>query len=164
MYPEKAKLKVRKEQYVLAELERLIPELSAFHTTWDCPVPGGCSLKRPDRLYTMSDHYIQIEVDEFGHSGHDCFDEDTRLEIIAADVGLPGTVVRVDPDHPPCFRRKRLTNGEFVEQRAAGAFDTLLERAATATRNAMMGPPPTEVRRVFVSACGPQRNARGDGQ
>ena len=113
----------------------------------------------------MSDRYIQIEVDEFGHSGHECFDEDTRLEIIAADVGLPGTVVRINPDHPPCFRRKRLRNGELVEERVVGTFDTLLERTATATRNAMMGPPPTEVRRIFIDACGPrQTNARGDGQ
>jgi hypothetical protein len=113
----------------------------------------------------MSDRYVQIEVDEFGHSGHDCFDEDTRLEIIAADFGLPGTVVRINPDDPSCFRRKRLRNGEFVEERVAGTFDTLLERAAAATRTAMTGPPPTEVRRVFIDACGPrQPNAWGAGQ
>ena len=152
LYPEKARLKVRKEHYVLAELERLIPELAAFQSVWDCPVPGGCSLKRPDKLYVMADRYMQFEVDERGHASHDCFDEDARLEIIAADVGLPGVVVRLDPDSPPCFRRKRLRNGEYAEQRIPATFERLLRRAEVAARAAMTGPPPAEVHRVFVSA------------
>ena len=27
-----------------------------------------------------------------------CGDEDTRLELIAADIGLPGMVIRIGPD------------------------------------------------------------------
>ena len=101
LFPDKAKLKVRKEQYVLAELERLVPELGAYETTWDCAVPGGCSVKQPDKLYKLSDRYLHLEVDEFGHVDKACVDEDTRLELIAADVGLPGLVLRLDPDDPP---------------------------------------------------------------
>ena len=137
---------------MIAELERLVPELFSFRSVWDCPVPGGCSMKRPDKLYVLNDRYIQIEVDEFGHSGYNCFDEDTRLEIIAVDVGLPGSVVRIDPDSLPCFRRKRLSNGEFVEQCIEATFTTLAKRAAMATRDAMIGPVPGGVNIVFVDA------------
>ena len=137
---------------MIAELERLVPELFSFRSVWDCPVPGGCSMKRPDKLYILNDRYIQIEVDELGHRGYGCSDEDTRLEIIAADVGLPGWVVRIDPDSPPCFRRKRLSNGETVEQCITATFTTLIERAATAARDAMIGPAPGGVNRVFVDA------------
>ena len=101
----------------------------------------------------MNDRYIQIEVDERGHHGYACFDEDTRLEIIAADVGLPGAVVRIDPDSTPCVRRKRLSNGEPVEHCISDSFTPLLNRAAAATRAAMIGPVPSGVERVFVNAC-----------
>ena len=100
----------------------------------------------------MNDRYIQIEVDEHGHRDYACFDEDTRLEIIAADVGMPGVVVRIDPDSLSCFRRKRLGNGEYVEHCIAESFHTLLNRAAHATRTAMIGPVPSGVERVFVDA------------
>ena len=151
-FPDRAKLKIRKEHYVLAELDRLVPELSAFVSVWDCPVPGGCSIKKPDRLYMLSDRYLHIEVDEFGHLGNDCFDEDTRLEIIAADVGLPGLVLRLDPDHPACFSRKRKSNGETVEVRLKKTFDLLLQRAAEAVRAFLAGPAPVDVQRVLVRA------------
>ena len=130
LFPDKAKLKVRKEQYVLAELERLVPELGAYETTWDCAVPGGCSLKQPDKLYKLCDRYLHIEVDEFGHADKACVDEDTRLEVIAADVGLPGLVLRLDPDDPPCFRHRQLCNGERAYERIEGLFNSLLAQAA----------------------------------
>ena len=150
LYPDKAKLKIRKEHYVLAELDRLLPTLSAFQSVWDCPVPGGCSLKRPDKLYVMHDRYIQIEVDEFGHNGNACFDEDTRLEIIAADVGLPGYVIRIDPDNPACFRHKRLVNGEAVEVVIDAPFNTLMSKTVQVVETCMRGPAPDSVERVFV--------------
>ena len=64
----------------------------------------------------MPDKYIQLEVDELGHEDHSCFNEDVRLEIIAANVGLPGIVVRINPDQPQCFNRRKLANGQHVEQ------------------------------------------------
>ena len=149
MFPEKAKLKVRKEHYVLCELERIVPELSAFQSIWDCPVPGGCSLKRPDKLYVMADRYLQIEVDEWSHADYACLDEDARLEIIAADVGLPGLVLRLDPDEPQCFRRKRLNNGETVETKTE-RFDVLLRKAAQRVHSFLQGDAPTEVVREWL--------------
>ena len=150
LFPDKAKLKVRKEQYVLAELERLVPELGAYETTWDCAVPGGCSLKQPDKLYKLSDRYLHLEVDEFGHADKACVDEDTRLELIAADVGLPGLVLRLDPDNPPCFRHRQLGNGERVYERIQSPFNSLLAQAAEKVRSFLADLPPTNVERVFL--------------
>jgi hypothetical protein len=89
----------------------------ANKVVWDCPVPGGCSLKEPDLLLVFATFYIQIEVDEFGHPNETCVDEDTRLAVIAADIQLPGLVVRINPDVPgyECFRRIQLgSNGEVA--------------------------------------------------
>ena len=143
--PEKARVKVRKEHYILAELNSRMPELmgKAREAVWDCRVPGGCSLKRPDMLYVFVDRYIQIEIDELGHTDYDCLDEDARLEIIAADIGLPGLVVRLNPDEPPCFGRRRLSNGETVVQvKDAKAFGELLSAACGAIETYLSVPPP----------------------
>ncbi len=42
-YPERAKLKVRKEHLILAELQRRLPWLGerAQQLIWDCPVPAA---------------------------------------------------------------------------------------------------------------------------
>ena len=61
-------------------------------------MPGGCTLKRPDMLFRLEDRFVQVEVDEEGHEDRSCADEDSRLELIAADVGLPGLVLRLNPD------------------------------------------------------------------
>ncbi len=148
--PDKAHLKVRREHYVLAELERLVPELGAYQTIWDCAVPGGCSLKQPDKLYKLCDRYLHVEVDEFGHADKACVDEDTRLELIAADVGLPGLVLRLDPDNPPCFRHRQLPNGERAYERIQSPFNSLLAQAAEKVRSFLADLPPTNVERVFL--------------
>ena len=122
-----------------------MPELlgRAREAVWDCRVPGGRSLKRPDMLYVFEDRYVQIEVDELGHTDYDCHDEDARLEIISADIGLPGLVVRLNPDEPPCFGRKRLANGETVVQvKDAKAFGELLSAACGAIETYLSVPPP----------------------
>ena len=143
--PERARVKVRKEHYILSELNSRMPELlgRAREAVWDCRVPGGRSLKRPDMLYVFEDRYVQIEVDELGHTDYDCHDEDARLEIISADIGLPGLVVRLNPDEPPCFGRKRLANGETVVQvKDAKAFGELLSAACGAIETYLSVPPP----------------------
>ena len=50
--PEQARVKVRKEHYILSELNNRMPELMgrARKAVWDCRVPGGCSLKRSDTV------------------------------------------------------------------------------------------------------------------
>jgi len=136
LYPEKAKLKVRKEHHILAELQRRLKLPQISEITWDCPVAGGCSLKRPDLLIDLPEMYIQVEVDENGHCGLDCADEDTRLAIIAADVGKPGMVLRLNPDIPgfECFRVILLQNGERA-LRATKFFELLMSRAETSLNN-----------------------------
>jgi len=108
--------RVRKEHHILAEILRRVPalEATAYHWQWDCPVQGGCSLKRPDLLFILSNFYIQIEIDEDGHEGYSCFNEDARLELIAADIGKPGVVLRINPDAAPMLKRCKLKGGEVA--------------------------------------------------
>ena len=98
-----------------------------------------------------------------------CVDEDIRLQLIAADVGLPGLVLRLDPDDPPCFRHRQLCNGERAYERIEGPFNSLLVQAAEELRRFLTDPPPTNVQRVFlrptpgVLATRPETSAgRGD--
>ncbi|OLP95088.1 hypothetical protein AK812_SmicGene22830 [Symbiodinium microadriaticum] len=130
-YPERAKLKVRKEHLILAELQRRLPWLGerATQLVWDCPVPGGCTL---NMLYRFEDRFVQVEVDEEGHEDTSCADEDSRLELIAADVGLPGLVLRLNPDAERILKRRRCSNGEpcFCVG-DADAFTALFDAAET---------------------------------
>jgi hypothetical protein len=68
--------------------------------------PPFCSTKG-----MLPDVYIQIEVDEHGHVDTPCWDENTRLEIIAADVGTPGVVLRINADAAPLLRRRKRKDG-----------------------------------------------------
>ena len=101
------KTQVRREQLVLSEILRLAPELEehSMQWLWDCRLPGGCSLKRPDLFFEFPDRYLQVEIDEHGRERLACWDEDSRLEVIAADVGKPGFVLRINPDREPLMRR-----------------------------------------------------------
>ena len=162
--PDKAKVKIRSEHYIVDELVRRMPGLMARSrsATWDCTAPGGCSLKRADLLYILDDRYIQIEVDERGHAGYNCVDEDTRLEIIAADVDLPGIVLRLNPDNPPCFRSKRLGNGEMVVQISdRDALDTLMTQACEAIATYLDNPPPPAIIRKYLPASTSQSSSSG---
>ena len=148
LHPQKTKLKVRKEHIILAEFQRLIhekyPGAIENHSslTWDCKIPGGCTQKRPDLIYIFSDKYLQIEVDEFGHSGYDKEAEESRLHEICSDVCKPGLVIRlvirIDPDTPlSCFIYRRKTDGERVVGVPTQGpkrihFDSLMSRAVEA--------------------------------
>ena len=149
LYPDRAKLKVRKEHLMLAELQRRLPWLgeNAEQLVWDCPVPGGCTLKRPDMLYRFEDRFVQIEVDEDGHEDRSCADEDSRLELIAADVGLPGLVLRLNPDAERALKRRRLSNGEhcFCVGDADG-FNRLFDAAEAAVEAFLNEPAPEGMR------------------
>ena len=116
IWPGKVRTMVRKEHMILAEIVRRVPELeaAALDWSWDCPVQGGCSLKRPDMLFDLPHFYVQIEVDENGHEGYGCFNEDTRLAVIAADLEKPGVVLRINPDAEPMLKRRRLWGGELA--------------------------------------------------
>ena len=156
--PDKARLKVRTEHYIVDELNRRKPELmgKARSATWDCTAPGGCSLKRADLLYVFDSRYVQVEVDEKGHASYPCYDEDTRLEIIAADVGLPGMVLRINPD--ACFGPKRLSNGETVVQiKDRTALDALMGETCQAISTYLSVPPPPTLVRVYLPGGHTQR-------
>ena len=153
--PDKDRVKARSEHYIVDELIRRLPDLlgKAQSAVWDCRVPGGCSLKRPDLLYVFDDRYVQIEIDEKGHWNYDCYDEDTRLEIIAADVGLPRIVLRLNPDSPQCFGIKRLSNGEqAVQIKDRAAFDALMDAACETVNTYLTNPPPPIVVRASLPA------------
>jgi len=120
--PDMVRRKVRKEHLILSEIVSRVPKLEelAYHWQWDGRVQGGCSLKQPDMLFLLSTFYVQIEVDEDGHGQHDCFNEDARLEIIAADIGVPGVAVRINPDSaPPMLKRCKMINGEAARRPSA---------------------------------------------
>ena len=105
-------------------------------------------------LFCFEDRYIQIEVDEAGHAGYNCFDEDTRLEVIAADVGTPGLVLRLNPDDPCCFAKQRLINGEAALRVISSAFHALMGQTCDAIKLYMAHPPPpmTFVKRLPSAA------------
>jgi hypothetical protein len=118
LYPERTRLKVRKEQFILSEIERRIPELSHYIAIWDCPL-GNCVLSKPDMYWFIKQIGIHVEIDEHGL---DHEDDDHRVAQIHAASGMDGTyIMRFNPDEyldvdgntvPPCFRRFRLSTGD----------------------------------------------------
>ena len=154
LFPEKAKLKVKKEHFLAAELQRRLGDLTADAQVveWDCPVPGGCSLKKPGLLIVWPKAYLHFEIDEHGHAGNECYEEGARLELIA-DVGLPGVVVRLNPDVPgyECFRPRQLNNGEFALEAVDRNFALLADRAVAAARS-LLQTATSGVQRVFVDS------------
>ena len=158
--PDKARVKVRTEHYIVDEINRRMPELmaKARSATWGCTAPGGCSLQRADLLYIFDNQYVQVEVDERGHANYACYDEDTRLEIIAADVGLPGMVLRINPSEPACFGPRRLSNGETVVQiRDRAALDVLMDETCQVINTYLSAPPPPTLVRVYLPGMHTQR-------
>ncbi len=122
---------------MLSELERRCIDIfeQCGRATWDCPVEGGCSLKRPDLALDFGTHVVVIEVDEAHHDEAACWDEDTRLAVIAADCQKPVAVIRLRVDIPvPCFRGNRMCNGEPTWVAIAEPFGLLMSRAEVALR------------------------------
>lgn len=159
--PERVTAQVRREHHIVAELKRLVAEMDEFASiaVWDCPVPGGCSLKRPDLLFVFDEFYVQIEVDEYGHPDNSCWDEDARLEIIAADVGKPGVVLRINPDEAPLLKKRKGRDGEIVWD-ATEHFDPCMQRAADFLRSILKGPPKEGLRRFFLASNDNPRETR----
>jgi len=109
-------------------------------------LPGGCTLKRPDILFVFCDlnFYLQIEVDENGHEGYDCADEDSRLELIAADLDMPGVVLRIDPDEAPLLKRRKMRDGETAWG-ATPAFSGVMFEIETFIRQLLRSGLPSSV-------------------
>jgi len=128
LYPELSKkLKVRKEHFILAEIQRQIPELEEYFTVWDCKIPGqSCVSDRPDMAWIVNDTLIHIEVDEDGE-GHE--DNDERIVGIHSASNCKNHVcIRFNPDdsysgNTPCLKVRQLCNGEPVYERCPIEWD-----------------------------------------
>lgn len=136
-HPTLARSKVRIEHMVLAEVERLLPELQkeACDVVWDCAIHGvtDCTLRKPDMLWVFATdngdrHSLHLEVDET----NDHEDDDVRVaDIQKATESLHHYLVRVRMQG--AFRRKRLSNGEPCVY-AADSFDSLMVRLMSVLR------------------------------
>ena len=110
------KLTVRKEQFILAEIQRQLPELESHFLVWDCPL-NGCTRKMPDMAWNVEDTLIHVEVDE---EGDDHEDNNLRIVDIHAASGLKNHVlIRFNPDRTrdgeePCLKRTNMPNGDQV--------------------------------------------------
>ena len=91
---------------------------------------------------------MQIEVDNNGHIDYVCDLEDSRLEIIAADVGLPGLVVRLNPSD--CTGPTKLRNGEVALRiKEPTAWQELMAELCQLIEAHIAQPPSTTVRRYI---------------
>jgi len=118
LYPERTRVKVRKEQFILAEIERRIPQLCEYKATWDCAL-GNCVISKPDMYWFIQQIGIHLEIDEHGI---DHEDDDHRVAEIHTASGMDGTLlIRFNPDEyvdeagnevSSCFRRFRLCTGD----------------------------------------------------
>ena len=149
LHPERTRLQVRREHLIVAEIQRLLPYLQeqASEFSWDCPVPGGCSLKKPDLIYILGDFFVHFEIDEHGHKYYPCEDEDVRLAIIAADVGLPGYVLRINPDGERAMLEKVQHESGELMWRATSMFEPSMRTVADFVRT--LQTPPTETVECF---------------
>jgi len=129
-----AKLKLRKEHLILAELQRLLPELDPYFVDWDCPIKGSCTLVRPDMIWEFSDFFLTVECDEFGHNQPDSKNAALR-EAMHMRRHL---LVRVNPDHPDriMLRKRQLPNEEIVYQ-ATKHFEPVMLEVRNAVRAAL---------------------------
>lgn len=123
----KRKLQMRSEILIIAEMERLVPELSsAYDTIWDCP--ANCSTRlAPDRVwyFEVNGHIstIHLEVDERGLQHED---GDVRVATIQDSLqSSTSWLVRFNPGRsskgrPACVTRHDLANGDRYFEKASG--------------------------------------------
>ena len=140
MYPEFSKRKVRKEQFILAEVQHQIPELGDYFLTWDCKIPGqSCVAFRPDMAWEINDTLLHIEIDEDGINHED---DDQRLaEIHSASNKKNHVCIRFNPDKskdgsPPCMKQVTLTNGESVYSKEEKEWNKRMNKLIPELRNA----------------------------
>jgi hypothetical protein len=80
-----------------------------------------------------------------------CEEEDSRLELIAADLGRPGLVVRIDPDFrgQPCFRRVQLASNREIALTCTQHFGPLMKRVAADVERWLREPCRERITRIF---------------
>jgi len=120
--PEKhTRVTVRKEQFILAEIQRQIPDLESYLLTWDCRLPlQNCFNDKPDMAWGVNDTLIHVEIDERGE-GHE--DNIERIVAIHAASNLSNhKLIRFNPDRSSdgsqsCFIETKLRNGDRAYKR-----------------------------------------------
>jgi len=130
LFPDMVKLKVRQEHLILAEIQRQLPELEPYLVAQDCPIPGSCSLKRPDCLWNLGAGYLHVEVDEGGDVHEDSLD---RLHEIQESInGMDGLVVRINPEK---LLRKRLHSDGEYKYTGTGNFEEWMKEVCDYIRD-----------------------------
>ena len=110
-------MRVRKEKYIVAEIQRQVPELDDFYLTEDCRIPGqASSLSRPDIVWKVNDTLIRVEIDEDGPN-HE-YDQSRIVGSHAASHYTNHVLIRFDPDkssenNPLRFKKVKVSNGEM---------------------------------------------------
>jgi len=118
-YPNQhTRITVSKEQFILAEIQRQIPELEPYFLTWDCALPNqDCTKKRPDMVWKVKDTLIHLEIDEKGERHEDSTER--IVAIHAASNLLNHKLIRFNPDKSldgseSCLKRTILRGGDLA--------------------------------------------------
>lgn len=123
IYPGMNRYNVRIEHFVLAEIQRIFPELTQYITVQDCPIPCGVSLERPDLLFVIGKTLLHIEIDETPDHENT---KDRLMRILASTDCVEHIVIRIHThsygDFPSMFQTKLLRNSQKVYERREGEF------------------------------------------
>ena len=148
MFPElNTRVTVRIEQFILAEIQRQIPELEPYFLVWDCKLPHqNCNSNKPDMAWGVNDTLIHVEIDE---KGEDHEDDTERIVAIHAASNLSNHVlIRFNPDKSSdgdksCLKKTKLRNGDKAYKRDISEWDrripVLIENVREAFNQAMSG-------------------------
>ena len=140
MYPNLNKRKIRKEQFILAEIQNQIPELQEYFLTWDCKIPGqSCVAFKPDMAWEIHDTLLHIEIDEGGVNHED--DDHRLVEIHSASNKKYHVCIRFNTDKsidgsPPCMKKIMLSTGESVYDKYTEEWDRRMNKLIPEVRNA----------------------------
>ena len=121
------RITVSKEQFVIAEIQRQIPEMEPYFITWDCALPGqDCTRKKPDIVWGVKDTLIHVEIDENGEKHED--DMERIVSIHVASGRLYHVLIRFNPDKtsdgdPPCLKKIHLYNGDRAYNKHISEWD-----------------------------------------
>lgn len=108
---------VSKEQFILAEIQRQIPELEEYLLVWDCRL-NNCTIKKPDMAWRVKDTLLHVEIDEKGEGHED--NEDRLLELHAVSGCKNHALIRFNPDESvngdePCFKTQKFPSGHVFK-------------------------------------------------
>ena len=128
LYPDLAKrFKVRTEHFVLAELQRRMPELEDNFLSWDCPLPCAISTERADMLWEVGSTLLHVEVDETATHEDD---RNRLMRLLAGTDAVDHIVVRIHThsfqNFKPCVTKSQI-NGEWVVACRKKEFDRRMD-------------------------------------